>query len=50
MPVVLELWRQVVLEERIVTMDAVLTQRPLAPQSVEAGGDDGMVVNAHQPQ
>jgi hypothetical protein len=30
--------RQVVLEGRVVTMDALLTQRQLAQQSVEAGG------------
>jgi predicted transposase YbfD/YdcC len=49
-PVVLELLRQVVLEGRVVTMDALLTQRQIAQQIVEAGGDYVMVVKANQPQ
>jgi predicted transposase YbfD/YdcC len=49
-PVVLELLRQVVLEGRVVTMDALLTQRSIAQQIVEAGGDYVMVVKANQPQ
>ena len=32
------------------TMDALLTQRPIAQQIVEAGGDYVMVVKANQPQ
>ena len=50
MPVVLELLRQVVLEGRVVTMDALLTQRQIAQQIVAAGGDYVMVVKANQPQ
>jgi predicted transposase YbfD/YdcC len=49
-PVVLDLLRQLVLEGRVVTMDALLTQRPIAQQIVEAGGDYVMVVKDNQPQ
>jgi hypothetical protein len=49
-PVVLEWLRQVVLEGRVVTMDALLTQRAIAQQIVEAGGDDVMVGKDNQPQ
>jgi predicted transposase YbfD/YdcC len=48
-PVALELLRHVVLEGRVVTMDALLTQRQLAQQIVEAGGDYGMIVKENQP-
>jgi predicted transposase YbfD/YdcC len=50
MATVLELLRQVVLEGRVVTMDALLTQRPVAQQIVATGGDYVMVVKANQPQ
>ena len=46
----LDLLRHVVLEGRVVTMDALLTQRHMAQQIVEAGGDDVMVVKKNQPQ
>jgi predicted transposase YbfD/YdcC len=49
-PVVMDLLRQVVLKGRVVTMDALLTQRPIAQQIVAAGGDYVMVVKANQPQ
>lgn len=49
-PVVMDLLRQLVLEGRVVTMDALLTQRPIAQQIVAAGGDYVMVVKANQPQ
>jgi predicted transposase YbfD/YdcC len=49
-PMVLELLRQLVLEGRVVTMDALLTQRAIARQIVEAGGDYVLVVKDHQPQ
>ena len=49
-PVALELLRHLVLEGRIVTMDALLTQRQIAQQIVDAGGDYVMVVKANQPQ
>jgi hypothetical protein len=49
-PVVLERLRQVMLEGRIVTMDAVLTQRQIAQQIVDTGGDYLMLVKANQAQ
>jgi hypothetical protein len=49
-PVALEWLRQVVLDGRVVTMDALLTQRAIAQQIVEAGGDDVMVGKDNQPQ
>jgi predicted transposase YbfD/YdcC len=41
---------QIALTGRIVTMDALLTQRQVAQTIVEAGGDDGMIVKDNQPQ
>ena len=49
-PVVLDLLRHLVLEGRIVTMDALLTQRQIAQQIVDAGGDYVMVVKENQPK
>jgi predicted transposase YbfD/YdcC len=49
-PVALELLCQVVLEGRVVTMDALLTQRSIAQQIVEARGDYVMMIKDHQPQ
>ena len=49
-PVVMEWLRQVVLEGRVVTMDALRTQRAIAQQIVAAGGDYVMVVKDNQPQ
>lgn len=49
-PMALELLRQVLLEGRVVTMDALLTQRPIAQQIVDAGGDYVMMVKDNQPQ
>ena len=49
-PVAVVLLRQLVLEGRIVTMDALLTQRQIAQHIVDAGGDYVMVVKANQPQ
>jgi predicted transposase YbfD/YdcC len=49
-PVALELLRYLVLEGRIVTMDALLTQRQIAQQIVDAGGDYVMVGKEHQAQ
>lgn len=48
-PVALELLRHVVLEGRVVTMDALLTQRQIAHQIVTAGGDYVMMVKENQP-
>jgi hypothetical protein len=41
---------QVILTRRIVTMDALLTQRQVAQTIVEAGGDYVMIVKDNQPQ
>jgi hypothetical protein len=49
-PVALELLRHLVLEGRIVTMDALRTQRQIAQQMVDAGGDEVRVVQEHHPQ
>jgi predicted transposase YbfD/YdcC len=49
-PVALELLRHVVLEGRVVTMDALRTQRQIAQQILDAGGDYVMVVKDNQPQ
>jgi predicted transposase YbfD/YdcC len=49
-PVALDLLRHMGLEGRIVTMDALLTQRQMAQHIVDAGGDYVMVVKANQPQ
>jgi predicted transposase YbfD/YdcC len=49
-PVALEMLRHLVLEGRVVTMDALLTQRQIAQQIVDAGGDYVMVVKENQPQ
>src|SRR5262244_4633871 len=42
--------QQLVLEGRIVTMDALLTQRHIAQTIVDKGGDDVMIVKENQPQ
>jgi hypothetical protein len=39
-----------VLDGRMVTLDARLTPRHLAPTMIDQGGDDGMSVKEHQPQ
>src|SRR5499427_343044 len=49
-PVALDLLRHLVLEGRIITMDALLTQRQIAQHIVAAQGDYGMVVKENQPQ
>jgi predicted transposase YbfD/YdcC len=49
-PVALELLHHVVLEGRVVTVDALLTQRQLAQQLVAVGGDYAMLVKENQPQ
>ena len=49
-PVAVELLQHLVLQGRIVTMDALLTQRQLAQQVVDAEGDYVMVVKENQPQ
>jgi len=49
MPAAVELLRHGVLEGRGVTMDALLPQRQLAQQMVEAGGDYVRIVKENQP-
>jgi predicted transposase YbfD/YdcC len=49
-PVALDLLRQGILAGRVVTMEALLTQRPIAQQIVEAGGDYVLVGKEKQPQ
>jgi len=41
---------QIVLTGRVVTMDALLTQRAVAQTIVDAGGDYIMIVKENQPQ
>ena len=42
--------RQLVLTDRVLTMDALLTQRHVAQAIVDGGGDDVMIVKDHQPK
>jgi predicted transposase YbfD/YdcC len=49
-PVALDLLHHIVLEGRIVTMDALLTQRQLAQHIVDARGDYVMIGKENQPQ
>jgi predicted transposase YbfD/YdcC len=42
--------QHLVLDGRIVTMDALLTPRHIAQTIVDKGGDDVMIVKEHQPQ
>ena len=49
-PVLEDVLRQVVLEGRVITVDALLTQRAIAHHIVEGGGDYVMVVKGNQPQ
>ena len=42
--------RQLVLKDRVVTMDALLTQRHVAQAIVDEGGDYVMIVKENQPQ
>jgi hypothetical protein len=48
-PVAAQVLAGVMLEGRVFTMDALLTQRALAAQIVEGGGDYVMVVKGNQP-
>ena len=49
MPAAVELLRHGVLEGRGVPMEALLPQRQLAQQMVEAGGDYVRIVKENQP-
>ena len=48
-PLVEDLLKGLVLEGRVFTMDALLTQHSIAQQIVEAGGDYLMAVKGNQP-
>jgi predicted transposase YbfD/YdcC len=43
------LLRELMLEGRVVTMDAWLTQRPIAQRMIDAGGDYVMIAKGNQP-
>lgn len=49
-PVLEDVLRQLVLEGRVITVDALLTQRAIAQHIVAGGGDYVMVVKGNQPQ
>ena len=49
-PVLEDVLRQLVLEGRVITVDAWLTQRAIAQHIVEGSGDDVMVVKGNQPR
>lgn len=49
-PVLEEVLHHVVLEGRVITVDALLTQRAIAQHIVQGGGDYVMVVKGNQPQ
>ena len=49
-PVLEDVLRGLLLEGRVITVDALLTQRAIAHQVVEAGGDYVMIVKGNQPQ
>jgi predicted transposase YbfD/YdcC len=50
MPVLEEVLRGLLLEGRVITVDAWLTQRAIADRLVEGGGDYVMLVKGNQPQ
>jgi predicted transposase YbfD/YdcC len=49
-PVLEDVLRGLLLEGRVITVDALLTQRAIAHQVVEGGGDYVMIVKGNQPQ
>lgn len=49
-PVAPAVLRELLLEGRVVTMDALLTQREVAQEVLDGGGDYVMVVKGNQPQ
>jgi predicted transposase YbfD/YdcC len=48
-PALPELLTRLLLSRRVVTVDALLTQRPIAKQIIEAGGEYVMAVKGNQP-
>jgi predicted transposase YbfD/YdcC len=49
-PILEDVLRGLLLEGRVITVDALLTQRAIAQQLVEGGGDYVMIVKGNQPQ
>lgn len=49
-PVLEEMVRELVVEGRVITVDALLTQRAVAERIVHGGGDYVMIVKGNQPQ
>jgi predicted transposase YbfD/YdcC len=49
-PVLEDVLRELVVEGRVITVDALLTQRAIAHRMVQGGGDDVMLVKGNQPQ
>jgi predicted transposase YbfD/YdcC len=49
-PVLAEVVRGLIVAGRVITVDALLTQRAIAQGIVEGGGDDVMIVKGNQPQ
>jgi predicted transposase YbfD/YdcC len=48
--VLADVWRGLVVEGRVITVDALLTQRAIADRIVQGGGDSVMLVTGNQPQ
>jgi predicted transposase YbfD/YdcC len=49
-PVLEDVLQRLVVEGRVITVDALLTQRAIAQRIVEGGGDYVMIVKGNQPQ
>jgi predicted transposase YbfD/YdcC len=49
-PVLEDVLRELVVEGRVITVDALLTQRAIADRIVQGGGDYVMLVKGNQPQ
>ena len=49
-PVLEEMLRELVVEGRVITVDALLTQRAIAERIVQGGGEYVMIVKGNQPQ
>ena len=49
-PVLEEVWCGLLLEGRVITVEALLTQRAIAQRLVESGGEYVMIVKGNPPQ
>ncbi len=49
-PFLEDVWHKLVLEGRVITVDAPLTPPAIAQHIVESSGDDVLVVQGHQPR